>query len=1464
MSSSSVNDSEARAALLGQVLDDYAERLGRGEQPCVEEYARRYPQFAAVLRLTLPALEAVRPGVGETATDEAPAARGCLGDFRIVREVGRGGMGIVYEAEQLSLKRRVALKVLPLAPALGPRQLARFQNEAQAAAQLHHTNIVPVYAVGCERGVHYYAMQLIDGQTLAQLICTLRQQAGLEPPPGPAPAAGPPGQPAPEPSAPAQGGADLPLTAPYAPGHGAPPAGAAETAGAGVAALSTERSARGPAFYRAVARLGAQAAEALEHAHQLGVVHRDVKPGNLMLDGRGNLWVTDFGLAQVQSDSRLTMSGDLVGTLRYMSPEQALGQRGGIDPRSDVYALGATLYELLTLRPVFEGRDRAELLRQIAFDEPRPLRRVDRAIPPELDIIVLKALAKGPAERYGTAQEVADDLERFLKDEPIRAKRPSLVQRLRKWSRRHKPVVAASATILLALLMLSVGAGLWYQRQWAERERDAAAALAQAETFLDEGGNQRSNPAHWQARALLAQGAVKRAQGLLAAGRSSEKLAEQARQLRERADTEVADSTMLGKLERIRLAKSEVSKDRFTLVQSGPSYAQAFQDYGVDLAAPAPSAARVQNSRLRDALLAALCDWRRSSRDKAERKQLGSLLAALEPGASGLAARWLAALRRQDRAALLELARDEGQRLPAATIQTVASELLRLKERAAAERLLRAGQERFPGDFGLNYDLGLLLRRPGPTRAEAVGCLRAALALRSDNPVVYAQLGAALMETGDLEGAIRCHRAALGIDPHLALAHGGLGEALRAKGAVKEALAAYRECLGVLREVLRRKPDNFDALFNLALTSSRTGAVDESIAAYKKAIRVRPDSSNAYCNLGNQLWAKGALDEAVAACEKAIRLEPEDAFAHNNLGNALLAKGAVGAAIASYQEAIRLEPDHGLPHNNLGNALWAKGAVGAAIASYQEAIRRDPGLAMAHHNLGNALMEKGAVEAAIAAYQEATRLEPDDFWAHCNLAEALLAKGALEKAIVVCKKALRLKPGQSRSQHTRLTYVYVPQEKGAVRRKRDDAQVHDVLGWALLKTGRIDEAMTSFKEVARLRPGEARAHSNLGVALAAKGAPDQALAAYKKAIHLKPDFFEAHYNRGLALANKGKIEEAIVAFKEAIRHNPGFVEAYTNLGNALWIKGAWEEAIAACKEAIYLRPDSALTHNNLGNALRSKGAPDQALAAYQEAIRLRPDFFDAHYNLGLLLASKGATTEAIACYEEAIRLRPDSADASYNLGYALQQQGQFPAALDVLRRFHQRGTRHPGSAKWVKDAERLVTLDKKLPEVLREGARPADAAERIELARLCQMPCKRLHAAAARFYAEAFVAERKLAEDLRVAHRYNAACAAALAGCGQGKDAGKLDGKERARLRSQALDWLRTDLQAWQRLLEKGPDRARPVVVQKMRDWLADPDFGGVRGAALGKLPEAERPGWDQLWREVEDLRRQAGGPRSK
>jgi len=440
---------EQECLALAAVAEEVNACLAGGGVPDVEALAERHPQLAEDIRQLVPAL-AVLGQLSPTAVEAggpphvSPDALGQLGDFRIVREVGRGGMGVVYEAEQISLGRRVALKVLPFAAVLDPRHLRRFQAEAQAAARLHHTHIVPIYAVGTERGVHYYAMEFVEGRALSDVIAELR--------------AWPDGV--------------------HRPDHGAEGPPPMEPSGdASISHLTPDGSTRAPSFFKSVARLGVQAAEALAHAHEMGVLHRDVKPSNLIVDAVGRIRVTDFGLARLAGDPSITMAGDILGTLRYMSPEQASAGRAPVDHHTDVYSLGATLYELLALRPALDGRDRRELLRKIAEEEPPSLRRTNPVVPEELETVVRKAMAKDPEDRYETAGALAADLRRFLEDVPVRARRPTLARRGVKWMRRHQAAVTSGIVVLaVAVAALAAGTALVWR---AKLETEAALVTAE-------------------------------------------------------------------------------------------------------------------------------------------------------------------------------------------------------------------------------------------------------------------------------------------------------------------------------------------------------------------------------------------------------------------------------------------------------------------------------------------------------------------------------------------------------------------------------------------------------------------------------------------------------------------------------------------------------------------------------------------------------------------------------------------------------------------------------------------------------------------------------------------------------------------------------------------------------------------------------------------------------------------------
>ncbi len=426
------------------LAEEFADQLRRGEHPSVSDFAAAHPEHAAELRELLPAVAQMEMLKRFRHPSAEPSLPDRFGDFRIVRELGRGGMGVVFEAVQESLGRPVALKVLARHAQLDRKRRERFVREAQAAAKLHHTNIVPVFGVGEQDDLPYYVMQLIPGCGLHALVSRWHNEVK---------------------------GEELVLCDTRTAHPGQTPTGSS-----GVTSTEVEVHTPGHGDWRFVAELGAQAAHALHYAHKQGVLHRDVKPANLIYDGQ-TLWVADFGLAKLSDSNGLTATGDILGTLQYLPPECLAGRA---DARSDVYGLGATLYELLTLKPPYDADNPARLIKQVADTEPTHPRQLRPGIPRDLETIILKAMARQPEERYATAHDLAEDLEAFLEDRPIKARRTSPVSRAWRWCRRNPAVASLALSTLVALSMAAVAGWVGYARA-EERRRDAEAEKSKAE-----------------------------------------------------------------------------------------------------------------------------------------------------------------------------------------------------------------------------------------------------------------------------------------------------------------------------------------------------------------------------------------------------------------------------------------------------------------------------------------------------------------------------------------------------------------------------------------------------------------------------------------------------------------------------------------------------------------------------------------------------------------------------------------------------------------------------------------------------------------------------------------------------------------------------------------------------------------------------------------------------------------------
>lgn len=410
---------------IDSVMTEFREAWYKGENPDVGEYCRRNPDFGGELRARIEnfILVAQRmPDLGKsplaresdestTVVEEAadpslPFQR--LGDFRLLREIGRGGMGVVYEAEQLSLNRKVALKVLPEHLSFSDEAVLKFRREAEAGGRQRHPGIVAIHDVGEHKSVHYIAQELVEGGvTLADRILEYREEKTL-------------------------------------------PFG----------------------YFRDCARTIRQAAEALQHAHDSGVIHRDVKPSNILLTGGDEPKISDFGLAKVEDALALTRTGDFAGTPYYMSPEQASSRKGAIDHRSDIFSLGVTFYELLTLSRPFEGGTSQEVLKKIISTEPMDPRQLNPRVPRDLAVICLKALEKEPNRRYSTMAELAGDLERYLAGEVILAKPAGAVTRVLKRVKRNPALSAAVAVAVIAVIALLISTPLYVIR--LDRQRQAA------------------------------------------------------------------------------------------------------------------------------------------------------------------------------------------------------------------------------------------------------------------------------------------------------------------------------------------------------------------------------------------------------------------------------------------------------------------------------------------------------------------------------------------------------------------------------------------------------------------------------------------------------------------------------------------------------------------------------------------------------------------------------------------------------------------------------------------------------------------------------------------------------------------------------------------------------------------------------------------------------------------------------
>jgi eukaryotic-like serine/threonine-protein kinase len=1373
--------------------------------------------------------------------------------------LGRGGMGIVYKARHLRLSRVVALKMLQAGAYAVVHEQARFQREAQVVAGLRHANIVQVYDVGDHDGCPFFTMELLEGGSLVQALAGTPQPA------------------------------------------------------------------------RQMAALLVVLAEAVQVAHQAGIVHRDLKPGNILLTAQGTPKVADFGLArQFEGGAALTLSGTRMGTPSYMAPEQVVGKAGTIGPATDIYALGALLYEMLTGRPPFRGETASETERQVIHEEPVSPSRLNTKVPRDLETICLKCLSKEPQRRYASAAALAEDLKRFMEGRPIQARPVGWGERSWRWCRRN-PTVAALLVTALALVGLAVGGGFWLERQQAERREETARREGRqskaAEAVLE------------QAAALEKKGRWPEARAALEGAPSlvdTSALAD----LHQRVRQALTDARMVTELEEIRLSLLERRA-----LSGNPLYAAAFREYGIALPAPNPevAVAQIRNSAIRETLLAFLHDWMffwvpraeqdpfravldRADDDDWRRRLRATLLGTYDPG---------------ERHDLLRAREAPDQ--PPLILGGLAFQILnRGTEGVEARALVREAQQRHPEDFWINLHLGYILLAELPE--EAVGYLRAAVASRPESSQAHIMVGRALHDAGDTDGAIAAFRKAIPLTSDLAGAR-DLARALARKGGLQQARALWAR-------QLEASPPAYDPWDGYAPLCAFLGN-EEAYRSARKALLERPRDSTDHWFMAERdslacllLPASGEdLRRAVALVDRAVTTSPK-VFPYNPYtllirGLAEYRQGRPQQAVPLLEESAALLPNRAGPRLALAMAQFQSGCPAEARKTLAGAVRAynwmesqaDHPTAWVSHVL------RREAEALILPDLPAFlrgEYEPRDNYERLALVGTCQAQGRCHAAARLYAGAFAADPGLADDLTTECRYRSTQEEPHYERVESINTEARYVAARcaALAGSGQgTDGAGLGRAERARWRQ-QARVWLRADLALWGKtlaggseqdlalarrmlthwqGEPDLAgirdlkaldeasaeerdecfklwdevaaarrrIAVQERAIVLDPKRADPRRVLPTGLLRQGRLEEARVAWQTALRGNPLDHNAWVGYADLCLFLGREDEYRRARRDLLarFFMTDNPYFAERTGRACLLMPATGdelrQAVALARRAAASDPSKDPGSYPW--FLFARGLAEYREGKFDQAISTmgsdasRVDRPVTRLVLSMALHQDGRMAEARKTLAAailsYDWSATEARDHDAWIchvlrREAEGLV-----LPNLAAFGRgeyQPRDKDERVALlaGQLATCEFQGLQGAAARLYADAFAAEPKLTEDVTAATRYRAARAAALAGCGQGKDADQVHDEERALRRGQALEWLGQDLAWCGKRLEGGNAETNARIRQRLERWQRDPDLAGVRARdALARLPDEERERWERLWSDVDALLRRVSAP---
>ncbi len=1128
---------------LDEILASCLDRLNSGEGLDPMEILARYPEMGNEILQELQAFLDLGGG-----TEDLEQPLGTLGDYTLRRQIGRGGMGVVYEAWENSMNRRVALKVLPAGVAADGRTFTRFLREAQVAGNLHHSNVVPVYGMGVREKTPYFAMEYVEGETLSQILGRLKAGAKEEP------------------------------ETPFG------------------------KEKEGLVYYGKIATAFAEVADGLQHAHSKGVIHRDIKPSNLILDGEGKLRILDFGLARLEGQESLTVSGEFFGTPLYMSPEQAMAKRIPIDHRTDVYSLGATLYEMLARRPPFQGKNQQDTLSKIIFSDPEAPRASNPGIPRDLETIVLKCLRKNPGDRYGTAEAMAQDLRRFVRGDPIEARPQSTFELWGKKVWRRRWALAA----LLGMLVVVFSVALLVQKHLTDHRREEW--RKQEDIILRSVlGLELAQLTRTESGGSLDPGGLIARQGLegflLDASRS--RIEEILGDL-DKASVIIPDARyhyaraliLLDRRDEALRELDEIGRDR-----RGFPAAWALReavDRRMDLGrspdpVPGPEPLNLLN---RTEELGHLWYQFHDARFKKEWGQVAEAASRLS-----------------------ELEGAPSQSHVGANIEILASwALAQIQTGSFSEAIKKLSVLEYQQTDALEPALLLgkawyLLER----KEDAEQTFQWAFKQAEDRDqaaiwiiVVYhsledwemAEKWSTAIETLDLRHLLRVQALAdLGrYDEALAEARRGitlfpgdprfhlcLGMALDLKEEAELALESYRKAHDL-------SEDDRRTLVTLGGALCFRRKIQEGFKYLYRAKELYPRSLDVLITLGGELYRYQKTEEAVEILNEAVTIAPDSWKAHSILGLCHSSLGEFQEAISHQQKAVALNPANPRTHWRLGATYFRRDESEKALQAYEEALRRIETSSRAsgfqflkssiycYH--GGALKSLGRNQEAEDSFQAAVELCPKTKSSYIELAGSFKSIHQLKRAIDLYEKAIEM-DGES-------------------------AFAHSVLGLCLLVFGRIDEGFEEVKKAVDLAPREWRYQFNLSWGYFLKEEYENSVASFEETIRLlegelegsRTSFQLARLHSYLAqpLAALGKGEEVRGAIQWSLEFTPKTARAYTELGRILTEGELHAEARDMFRRAQECDPEYSGSYLRLGASYKKEGDIQRAFHAYTDAL----------------------------------------------------------------------------------------------------------------------------------------------------------------------------------------------------------------------------------------------------------------------